>query len=227
LIIGSGLIGSAFESSKHKFKNTCIYASGVANSNSSDYNDFKREKDQLLFSLSKYHKLRRFYYFSSCSVYDNDQNHTPYVKHKLHMENLVIKNTNGVVIRLPQVVGKSENPHTLTNFIYSSIKNQKQFSLWKKAKRNLIDVEDVVKIIAALDIVDINKPILNVANVKNYKIMDIVTEFEKIIGLKGIFKTVDLGSEYDIDIADICTLVVEIQSIFDDHYLAKLLRKYY
>ena len=143
------------------------------------------------------------------------------------MENLVIKNTNGVVIRLPQVVGKSENPHTLTNFIYSSIKNQKQFSLWKKAKRNLIDVEDVVKIIAALDIVDINKPILNVANVKNYKIMDIVTEFEKIIGLKGIFKTVDLGSEYDIDIADICTLVVEIQSIFDDHYLAKLLRKYY
>jgi hypothetical protein len=88
-------------------------------------------------------------------------------------------------------------------------------------------VEDVVKIVAALDLVDIKQPIINIANVTNYKILDIVTEFEKIIGLKGIFKTVDCGSEYEIDISDLSMLPFDVQSIFDEHYLTNLLRKYY
>ena len=227
MVIGSGLIGSAFEKSQHEFKDVCVYASGVSNSNSSDCYEFKREQDQLVYFLSKYRNLRRFYFFSTCSLYDSERNTSPYVKHKLNMENLVISNTNGVVIRLPQVVGRSTNPHTLTNFIYLSIKNQKSFELWKKAKRNLIDVDDVVKIVAALDVVDIRQPIFNVANVTNYQILDIVTEFEKIIGLKGIFKIVDCGSEYEIDISDLSMLPFNVQSIFNEHYLANLLRKYY
>ena len=227
MVIGSGLIGSTFEKSQHEFKDVCVYASGVSNSNSSDCYEFKREQDQLVYFLSKYRHLRRFYFISTCSLYDSERNTSPYVKHKLKMENLVISNTNGVIIRLPQVVGRSTNPHTLTNFIYLSIKNQKPFALWKKAKRNLIDVDDVVKIVAALDVVDIRQPIFNVANVANYKILDIVTEFEKIIGLKGIFKTVDCGSEYEIDISDLSMLPFDVQSIFNEHYLANLLRKYY
>ena len=227
MVIGSGLIGSAFEKSQHEFKDVCVYASGVSNSNSSDCYEFKREQDQLVYFLSKYRNLRRFYFFSTCSLYDSECNTSPYVKHKLNMENLVISNTNGVVIRLPQVVGRSTNPYTITNFIYLSIKNQKPFTLWEKAKRNLIDVDDVVKIVAALDVVDIKHHIINVANVTNYKILDIVTEFEKIIGLKGIFKTADCGSEYEIDISDLSMLPFDVQSIFDEHYLTNLLRKYY
>ena len=227
MVIGSGLIGSAFEKSQHEFKDSCVYASGVSNSNSSDCYEFKREQDQLVYFLSKYRNLRRFYFISTCSLYDSERNTSPYVKHKLNMENLVISNTNGVVIRLPQVVGRSTSPHTLTNFIYLSIKNQKPFTLWEKAKRNLIDVDDVVKIVAALDVVDIKHHIINVANVTNYKILDIVTEFEKIIGLKGIFKIVDCGSEYEIDISDLSVLPFNVQSIFNEHYLDNLLRKYY
>ena len=227
MVIGSGLIGSAFEKSQHEFNDVCVYASGVSNSNSSDRYEFKRDHDQLLYFLSKYHNLRRFYYISTCSLYDSERNTSPYVKHKLNMETLVISNTNGVVIRLPQVVGRSTNPHTLTNFIYLSIKNQNPFELWKKAKRNLIDVEDVVKIVAALNEVEIRQPIFNVANVENYKILDIVSEFEKIFGLKAIFKTVNCGSEYEIDISDLSILPFDVQSIFDEHYLANLLRKYY
>ena len=227
MVIGSGLIGSAFEKSQHEFKDSCVYASGVSNSNSSDCYEFKREQDQLVYFLSKYRNLRRFYFISTCSLYDSERNTSPYVKHKLNMENLVISNTNGVVIRLPQVVGRSTNPHTLTNFIYLSIKNQKSFELWKKAKRNLIDVDDVVKMVAALDVFDVKKPIINVANVTNYRILDIVTEFEKIIGLKGIFKTVDCGSEDEIDISDLSMLPFDVQSIFYEHYLSNLLRKYY
>ena len=227
MVIGSGLIGSAFEKSQHEFKDSCVYASGVSNSNSSDCYEFKREQDQLVYFLSKYRNLRRFYFISTCSLYDSERNTSPYVKHKLNMENLVISNTNGVVIRLSQVVGRSTNPYTITNFIYLSIKNQKPFTLWEKAKRNLIDVDDVVKIVAALDVVDIKHHIINVANVTNYKILDIVTEFEKIIGLKGIFKTADCGSEYEIDISDLSVLPFNVQSIFNEHYLANLLRKYY
>ena len=227
MVIGSGLIGSAFEKSQHEFKDSCVYASGVSNSNSSDCYEFKREQDQLVYFLSKYRNLRRFYFISTCSLYDSERNTSPYVKHKLNMENLVISNTNGVVIRLSQVVGRSTNPYTITNFIYLSIKNQKPFTLWEKAKRNLIDVDDVVKIVAALDVVDIKHHIINVANVTNYKILDIVTEFEKIIGLKGIFKIVDCGSEYEIDISDLSILPFDVQSIIDEHYLANLLRKYY
>ena len=171
MVIGSGLIGSAFEKSQHEFKDSCVYASGVSNSNSSDCYEFKREQDQLVYFLSKYRNLRRFYFISTCSLYDSERNTSPYVKHKLNMENLVISNTNGVVIRLPQVVGRSTNPYTITNFIYLSIKNQKPFTLWEKAKRNLIDVDDVVKIVAALDVVDIKHHIINVANVTNYKIV--------------------------------------------------------
>ena len=59
------------------------------------------------------------------------------------------------------------------------------------------------------------------------KFNDKKADDEKIIGLKGIFKTVDCGSEYEIDISDLSMLPFDVQSIFDEHYLTNLLRKYY
>ena len=85
MIIGSGLIGRAFNKLKHEFNDVCVYASGVSNSNSSDLFEFKRDHEQLLYFLSKYSKLRRFYYISTCSMYDFERHNSPYVKHKLNL----------------------------------------------------------------------------------------------------------------------------------------------
>ena len=62
------------------------------------------------------------------------------------MESL-INNKLGLVYRLPNVVGFGGNDKTMFNFLCSSIRNEKEIIVRKNAKRSLIDVDDVVKLV--------------------------------------------------------------------------------
>jgi len=86
LIIGNGLIASAFNSNLRNNEDVIIFASGVSNSREVRSDEFFRERKLLVdtLALGKY-----IAYFSTCSVDDPELLNTPYVAHKKEMEALV------------------------------------------------------------------------------------------------------------------------------------------
>ncbi len=224
MIVGSGLLAQAFYPFYLNRADVCIYAAGVSNSNCVDEQEFNRDKERLQSTLNKCAKDILFVYFGTCSISDPEMFNTPYLKHKIAMEDLVQKYPNYLIFRLPQVAGRTPNPHTLLNYLYARISRSESFNLWINAKRNIIDIDDITQI--ATQIIEKNlfkNKVINIANPVNYRITEIVQMMEGVVGKKAIFKVIDRGSEYLIDINGVTLAGVN----FDEHYLSKLITKYY
>jgi len=228
MIIGSGLLASAFSSTFLEDKDVIIYAAGVSNSNCTDESEFERERSRLSESLQKTSKDKTFVYFGTCSVNDPLVINTPYVQHKLAMEKIVYTHPNNLIFRLPQAAGKTPNPHTLLNFLYARISRSEKFNLWCNAKRNIIDVDDVVAI--AIQLIannSIRNATFNIANTVNYKMIDVVKIMEQVLCKRAIYDVTENGSEYTIDIADMSSVLDDAKVKFDDDYLKNVIAKYY
>ena len=124
MIVGNGLIASSFKSYFEDDPSVIIFASGVSNSAELDCEAFLRERKMLeeALALDKY-----ICYFSTCSVNDPELLNSPYVAHKKEMEAVVSAAGDYAIFRLPQVVGKTPNPNTLTNYIYNQVTSEKNF----------------------------------------------------------------------------------------------------
>jgi len=228
MIVGSGLLAKAFNSYFNKSEDYCVFASGVSNSTCSDQVEFDREQNYLEETLRQYHSADLFLYFSTCSAHGLLINSSPYIRHKLHMEQLVRKHPRYLVIRLPQIAGKTTNPNTLLSFIYSRISNGKRIQVWAKARRNIIDVDDVVKIVHRLAIQNgLREEVINVANFIDIATPDLVNLMAKIIEKEAIIDLVDVSEEYAIDIERIRSVVSHCGISFDSGYVERVLQKYY
>lgn len=167
-----------------------IYAAGVSNSNIKQNKFYLREIKQFNIIKKKINSEKIFVYISSLSVENKSLKHDKYVKNKLIIESIIKKEVkNYIIIRLPQVVGKNRNKYTITNFIYNTVKEGKKFYLWENSKRNLIDIDDVSKIIKKylLDKPKINS-VINIFNPNSITVKDLLKIFSKILSKKIIFK---------------------------------------
>lgn len=228
MLIGSGLIAHAFSPEFSHRSDVCIYAAGVSNSSCTDAHEFARERQRLTNALAQTSHEATFVYFGTCSVADSEARCTPYVQHKLVMESLASEHPRHLVIRLPQVAGKTPNPHTLLNYLYARISRSEAFCLWRNAKRNIIDVDDVVTIAChLLADVSLKNVTLNIANSTCYPMIDIVHAMERIVGKPAIYEIVERGSEYPIDIEKILPILSKAAIRFDDNYLDRTIGKYY
>jgi nucleoside-diphosphate-sugar epimerase len=189
-IIGSGFIASSFK--KHlnfiKKNNIIIYAAGISNS-------LEVQKKNLNVEISRFKKFikdnkKKLVYISTYSVNDNSRKNKLYVKNKIKIEKIIKSNNSEyIIIRLPEIIGKSKNPNTLTNFFYNNLIENKPFKVFKNSRRNLLDIDDAIK--NCIRIIKINKSrnkIINLLNKKFYTPLQIVKNFEKILNKKGIYK---------------------------------------
>src|ERR1035437_2149422 len=118
MIVGNGLIATTLAGMDHS--NHVIFASGVSNSNETTHSMFQRETDLLLAQ----DRNKTLVYFSTCSITDPTVSETSYVKHKIYIENLIKKEfQNYLIIRLPTLIGKTNNPHTFFNHIKNKVIN--------------------------------------------------------------------------------------------------------
>ena len=228
MIIGSGLLARAFSPVYDKNGVACIYAAGVSNSGCVDEYEFDRERRRLTEALDSLPVNAVFVYFSTCSIYDSDMEKTAYVRHKLAMEELVSNSTQYLIFRLPQVVGRTPNPHTLLNYLYARITRSERLHIWKNARRNVIDVDDVVLISDVfIQDPDVRNIALNIANPKSYSIAEIVDAFESVLNKKAICEFESKGNEYSIDVHQMQSILDKSGVEFDGHYLEKIINKYY
>lgn len=224
MIIGNGMLANAFRSN-YENSDVKIFASGVSNSNEFRDSEFIKEKNLFLKFINSTSKV---VYFSTCSIYDSELQNSPYVVHKLSMENLVSECTNYLIIRLPQVIGNTENPNTLINFFYYRIIANQEFEIWNKARRVLIDVEDVFSICDyIIRSSNFSNKIINVAHPYAITIIDLVKILETISKNNANYKIIEKKSSFFIDTKVACSIAKKLNIVFDREYTQKVLKKYY
>jgi len=174
-----------------------VFARGVSNSSETLPAAFNRESEVLGEVLGG---TAPVVYFSSCALLNAATGDSPYLAHKRKMEAKVLAaNTENVVFRLPQVVGRTDNPNTLTNFLRDRISTGATFCIWRYAERNLIDVDDVVAIAAELLRHPPSARVVDIAAERSMKMPEIVSLFETVLGANAKFTMEDRGDTLRVD----------------------------
>jgi nucleoside-diphosphate-sugar epimerase len=228
MIVGSGLLAKAFSERQAKLESVCLYAAGVSNSSCRDELEFERDQQRLQQHLAAVDPAMLFVYFSTCSVLDPWSQDNHYTLHKSRLEALVRERGNFLIVRLPQVAGKTPNPHTLLNYLYNRIVRSERFDLWRMSSRNIIDVSDIVSIVADLILHErVASETVNVANARNFTLPEIVAALETVTRHRAVYNSLDKGGDYAIDTTRIASAVRRCGIVFDDNYLLRTFAKYY
>jgi nucleoside-diphosphate-sugar epimerase len=226
MIIGNGLLAQAFAPGFSNNPALTVFASGVSNSRETRPETFAREKALLIEALDK---AERLIYFSSCSVEDPELASAPYPTHKLEMEQLIANRARSMAIfRLPQIVGRTPNQHTLTNYLHHQIASGEPFKVWSRARRNLIDISDVALI--AREMLDSGAAVDRITNIAcpySISVVELVHMFENMMGCKANYQLVDAGASYHIEVDAAMAAAHRIGLHFGPHYIDQLIRKYY
>lgn len=226
MIIGKGLLARAFEPHFGRDSSITVFASGVSNSLETRAVEFERERSLLRQLLDK--ASERFIYFGSCGVTAVAAELTPYMKHKQSMESLVLSSPNGLVLRLPQVVGKTDNHHTLTNFLRDRIVSGEHFTVWAHAERNLVDIDDIVSIGVTLATeAPLPSMVVSIAAMKSLLMPEIVKIFEHALKKSANYSIVDLGGPLEIDTTVASEISRRLGIDLGDGYIGSVINKYY
>ena len=230
---GSGFIAKNLKRIKlRKLKKVVIYAAGVSNSKSKDKKKFLRERKKIQTFLNNHNKEHLFIYISTISVLDNYLKKDNYTRNKVIIENLIKKSLNNfLILRLPQIIGKSNNPHTLTNFIYRKILSEQRFKVWSNVKRNLIDIDDLIKIVKQIISTKL-KPgnVINILNPNSIYVKKIVNIMGDIVKKKPRYILVKYKPKMkeNLKIQSSSKFNLNIAKYFKDkNYFKKTLKKYY
>lgn len=230
MIIGNGLMARAFARYFAERQDVIIFAAGVSNSRETDAAAFTRERTLLEQTLEQAAAREQLLvYISSCSIADPELTQAPYVLHKRAQEKLLTERAPRMAIfRLPQVVGHTPNPHTLTNFLHQTIASGKRFQVWNRAHRNLIDVDDVARIgHRLLERGDVVNRAVNIACPYWVAVADLVRVFETVMDKRARYDLVDFGGSYHIDVDLAMSAAAEAGVVMDQNYVIQLIRKYY
>lgn len=224
MIIGNGFLAHIFTHYKDS-KDVILFASGVSNSQETNQIKFERER-KLLSQTLVTHWNKKFVYFGTCSIYDEDVIKRPYVQHKITMEKLVAKHPNYQIFRLPVIAGYSKNPYTLLNFLYNQISTDSVFELWENATRNIVDI-DFVKTVCS-SFIDQNlylNSAINIAAPEQSNLPSIIKVFEKILDKKAYDIPINKGCKYAIPILELLSIVNN--ELVENYNMEDILMKYF
>ena len=230
IIEGSGFLAKHFKKYSKQLKklNVVIYAAGASNSLAKNPKIFKRDFERLELFIGR--SKKKIIYLSTYSIFDKSRNKSSYVKNKIKIESMIKKKCpKYIIFRFPELVGKNKNPSTLSNFFFNKIKDKKKFIIWKNAKRNLLDINDAVKIsLYFIKLYKNNNKVINVLNNKFYKPLYIVNKLEKLLKIKGKFILLNTKiKKWDIKNSVNNKIIANLKINFDERYLTKTFKKYY
>lgn len=204
-----------------------VFASGVSDSTETGESAFQRERDLLERTLASYRK-HLLLYFGTCSVYDPDRRDTPYVRHKLAMEELIAASSNPwMILRLPLALGPGHRGNTLANFLYDRIVRGESFDVWADATRYPVDVEDTFRIASRLVP---NRALwgrhINIA-LRAYRVLDFVGILESVVRKRANYRLLQKGQHYEVPCPEVAEIASELRLDMSERYLEMVLLKYF
>ncbi|MHB8261597.1 MAG: Rossmann-fold NAD(P)-binding domain-containing protein [Bacteroidia bacterium] len=223
MIVGNGLIAQTLTGIDHS--NCVIFASGVSNSNETNHSMFQREIDLLLAQ----DRNKTLVYFSTCSITDLTLAETAYIKHKLTIENLIKKEfQNYLILRLPTLVGKTDNPHTFFNHIKNKVIANEEVTIYKNAWRYLLDADDLKIIVPALlKDKSTKNATLHAAYNNAMNVQDIVKLIDTFLKKTSKIKLLDKGSHFRFQNKVFINFLKKNNiTLFTDNYNENIIRKY-
>jgi nucleoside-diphosphate-sugar epimerase len=221
MVIGNGMIATAFRNAGDINQDLLVFASGVSNSQEQSSEAFEKERSLLRDSIARFPECKTVY-FSSCSVGFID---SPYYRHKAAMEELVMQEARRhLVCRLPQVVGATRNA-TLVNHVAKRIRSREPVSVFENAYRNLIGIDDVVRITLRLSKLSNMKVQVTNGNMMTMEsIVGAVSEALRIPALTEIGARETVSSVYDG--SELKLILGADDPIYAENYVAGILLKY-
>jgi nucleoside-diphosphate-sugar epimerase len=204
-----------------------IFASGTADSLETRPSEFLREEELLARTRDRCPDSL-LVYMSSCSLADPDRGETPYVQHKRRMEQLLERDGRPyLILRLPVVIGNSNLAKTLPFFIRDQILGRRELAVWTGAVRYPIDIDDAVRIAAAV----IADPALRNRRVdialRPYGVPSIVRAMERVLGRSTVKRDIARGSAYALDLEVARRVAGALGIAPDEGYLGRVLAKYF
>lgn len=220
-VIGNGLLAKAFKESKSK---GCVFfCSGVSNSNEDNVEEFNREEKLLRTTIEKNSGLRLIY-FSSVLV---DSIKTPYFEHKKNMEKIIESEcVDYLILRISQVAGISLNNNTLLSNFSRAVFYGKEIKVFQNATRNLIDVDDVVRIFDILFNAGVKNKIINLCSKKDFKPSELIYLIERSLGRKTTVKFLDRESLQVCNCIELNKYLAQDDVIYRGDYLKNIVEKY-
>lgn len=230
-IIGNGFIGrNVNKLRKYIIKSDyIIYTAGISNSNTNSKKELKKEI-RLFKDFSKENNSKKLIFISTADVSNNLKRNNPYIINKVKIENIIKKEFKDyIILRLPQIIGNSKNKKTLINYFYRNIKKNKTIDVLSGVKRNILDIDDVIKV---LKIIIFEKKLMKrtITLSNNYYVqpIDIVKIFEKKLNkvAKVRFKRM-LKEKWNLENDMSKKLFNKAKVKFDKNYLIKKINKYF
>lgn len=230
-IIGRGFIGKSLNSIKKliKKKGFVIYAAGISNSKIDSKKELKREI-KLFRSFAVKNYLKKVIFISTTDVTHNLTNRSEYVKNKINIENLIKRKFKYyIIVRLPQIIGKTRNNNTLIQNFYHKIKYGKKIIILKKYKRNILDIDDVLKALKVILKTKSNKnTIITLSNKYFINPIDIVRIFEKKLNKKAKYLFKESPKQiWPLNYEKNSKYFKKANVRFNRNYLLKKINKYY
>lgn len=234
-VVGNGMLAQAFASAAETGPDAIICASGVPDSQCTDASAFRRER-ALLHDLAGRALARDavLVYFSGAPVYGRVSGlrvetsdaipETPYGRHKLECENVVVDSgARHLVLRLPNVVGPGGHPGQLIPSLVDQALNG-SVVVRIEATRDLLDVADLVAIVAALLSHGVNNEILNIASGVSTSAFRLVEVIAAVLRVSPSVLGADGGDRQEFCTAKVRALFPEYP-LFAPDYPVNVLRR--
>lgn len=219
-VIGNGMLAKAFRTAGIGSDRLVIFCSGVSDSKETLEIQFSREKNMLL-DAAHHYQNSKIVYFSSCAAEFSD---SPYYRFKRDMEALVLSSTQRfLIVRLPQVVGVTLN-NTLISHLVRCIKEGRTITVTHNARRNLIDVEDVVRLTLWLSGLDNMQ--IGVTNGAMIAVEDLIDIISNILDKAANIEYSGIEHECSYDGTLLASLIEADDSIYAYGYNRLVLTKY-
>jgi len=220
MIVGNGLIASAFINAGFQSSHHVIFASGISNSTETNPGAYQRELDLIKNTINP---KTVFVYFSTTSIYDPTKQDSMYIQHKKQIENYLRNQAPlYIIVRLPIMIGPTANPNTLINYLVNAILSQTPIQLHAKACRHLLDVDDLVSLLMPFLNEEKAQKELNIPGSQPIKIPDLIHEIENVLRTNGKYSWLDAGACYSIPLdAGQCIYVNR------ENYIQNMLKKYF
>jgi nucleoside-diphosphate-sugar epimerase len=219
-IIGNGFLATSLTPIAAAHPEVTMFVAGVSSAYEASDEAFSREA-KLLYEMlqSCWQRGQRLVYFSTASVgmyglharsgredgpiYPRN----PYGRHKLAMEAVITASgADYLILRLATPVGPHQRPHQFLPAMVNQV-HTGNVHIHRGARRDLIDIDDVVTIVEHLLLTGISQDVVNVGTGLATPIEDIVTHIEQRLSLITTKKFTDVPTERAISIAKLRRLV--------------------
>ena len=224
MIIGNGLIATAFKKSNENYDNVVIFASGVSNSKETTQSCFDREEKLITDTLNE-NKNLKFIYFSSvlAGTFNNE-----YYNNKIKFENLIKSQCSDyMIIRAPQIIGENGNKNNIVNTFKNLLIKNEKITVFTNIKRALLDVNDLVNIVNyCKDKVCCET--INISYIEKISVLDLVKKIS--IALNKI-PNIHLSHEteknnWDIENSEIINECINNIGVIKNGYTDNIIKKY-